>query len=423
MPLATAQPVPARQQAPPTRAARAAVLASATLTLMAAAIIAPGLPAMSEEFAEAPGGGLLVRFVLTITSLAIAVSAPVSGLIADRVGRRSLLVSGLVLYAVSGTAGFFAPDLYVLLATRALLGVAVGGIMTAVSATITDWFDGARRVSFLGLQQAFASLGGVVFLPLGGILAGVDWRAPFWLYSVSAAVAVLAFVALREGPRGGRGTGAAGETPPRGRPPRRSGTGRIAGVYVLALVATLAFYMGPTQLPFLLKDFGSGSGVAGVVVAGSMVSGTFGALAFPYLRRRLATTAITTVSIALLGTGWLLVGTAGTVVQVLAGMLVGGTGVGLVVPNLNLRLSELAPEGRRGRVLSGLVTGVFLGQFLSPLALQPLIHGTGLAAAFTWTGGAMTAGAALGGLAAGLARQARVSATGPATHRPHPSQK
>ncbi|MGW7519788.1 MFS transporter [Streptomyces sp. NPDC054796] len=403
----TAQPAPARE-APPTRAARAAVLASATLTLMAAAIIAPGLPAMSEEFAEAPGGGLLVRFVLTITSLAIAVSAPVSGLIADRVGRRSLLVSGLVLYAVSGTAGFFATDLYVLLATRALLGVAVGGIMTAVSATVTDWFEGARRASFLGLQQAFASLGGVVFLPLGGVLAGVGWRAPFWLYAVSAAVAVLAFVALREDPRGRRGTGSgAGEPAPRGRPPRRGVTGRIAGVYLLALVATLAFYMGPTQLPFLLRDFGSGPGVVGAVVAGSTLSGAFGALAFPYLRRRLATTAVTAVSVALLGTGWLLVGTAGTVGHVLAGMLVGGTGAGLVVPNLNLRLSELAPDGRRGRVLSGLVTGIFLGQFLSPLALQPLVHETGLAAAFAWTGGAMAAGAALAALTAGLTRQAQ----------------
>ncbi|MBO8188915.1 MFS transporter [Streptomyces spirodelae] len=406
MTLATARPAPARQ-APPTRAARAAVLASATLTLMAAAIIAPGLPAMSEEFAEASGAGLLVRFVVTITSLAIAVSAPVSGLIADRVGRRSLLVSGLVLYAVSGTAGFFATNLYVLLATRVLLGVAVGGIMTAISATITDWFEGARRASFLGLQQAFASLGGVVFLPLGGVLAGVDWRAPFWLYAVSGAVAVLAFVALREGPRGRGGTGpAAGEAPLRGRTPQRSGTGRIVGVYLLALVATLAFYMGPTQLPFLLQDFGSGPGVAGAVIAGSTVSGTFGALAFPYLRRRLATTAITAIGVALLGTGWLLVGAAGTVVQVLAGMLVGGTGVGLVVPNLNLLLSELAPDGLRGRVLSGLVTGIFLGQFFSPLALQPLVQATGLAAAFTWTGAAMAAGATLAGLTAGLVRQA-----------------
>ncbi|MFJ4834502.1 MFS transporter [Streptomyces sp. NPDC088747] len=383
-------PPSARSPRSPSRLARGVILAASTLTLMAAAIIAPGLPAMREEFAGSPGADLLVRFVLTITSLAIALSAPASGLVADRLGRRTLLVSSLVLYAFSGTGGFFAGDLYTLLGTRALLGVAVGGIMTAVSATLTDWFDGPRRASFLGLQQAFASLGGVVFLPLGGLLATVDWRAPFWLYAVSAAVAVFAVVALRDEPRLEHGT--ALDQP---RPSQPGGMRRIAGVYVVALAATLVFYMAPTQLPFLLGDFGSGPTVVGAVIAGSTLSGTAGALAFPALRRRWSTTSITTLGVGLLGAGWLLVGTADTVEQVLAGMLVGGVGVGLVVPNLNLRLSELARPAQRGRVLSGLVTGIFLGQFLSPLAVQPLVRTTSLADAFTWTGIALTVGAAL----------------------------
>ncbi|WP_345392515.1 hypothetical protein [Nonomuraea salmonea] len=71
---------------------------------------------------------------------------------------------------------------------------------------------------------------------------------------------------------------------------------------------------------------------------------------------------------------------------VVAGLLVGGTGVGLAVPNLNLRLTEPAPPEHRGRVLSGFVAAVFLGQFLSPLAAQPLIEVPGIADTFTSTG-------------------------------------
>ncbi|GAB3741533.1 MFS transporter [Amycolatopsis oliviviridis] len=362
------------------------MLAAAPLTIMAAAIIAPSLPAMREVFSGTPGSGLLVRLALTVTSLAIAISAPLSGIVADRVGRRPLLLAGLGLYAVTGTAGFFVDDLSLLLVTRAGLGIAVGGIMTAISTLITDWFSGASRASFLGLQQAFASLGGVVFLPLAGLLATVSWQAPFWIYSVSAIVAVFAVVSLRE--------------PERGEPAvRESGRirlpGRIAGVYVLALVATLIFYMAPTQLPFLLEGFGSGPAVIGAVVAGSTLTGVAGALAFPRLRKRLSPTAITTLSVALLGVGWLVIGTAGTVVQIVAGLLVGGFGVGLVVPNLNLRLAEFAHPAQRGRVLSGLVTGIFLGQFLSPLVAQPLVQAIGIADAFLWTGIALGAGAAL----------------------------
>lgn len=420
MPLAPNRPTRPRQQPAhqeparrePSLPARAAVLAAATMTIMAAAIIAPSLPAMREEFSGTPGADLLVRFALTITSLAIAVSAPASGLVADRVGRRPLLVGGLALSAVSGTAGFLVTDLYVLLATRALLGVAVGGIMTAVGAMITDRFDGPRRATFLGAQQAFASLGGVVFLPLAGVLAAVDWRAPFWIYAVSAAVAVFAIGALRTEPPAGRPAAPRRSPGPHG----RTMTGRVLGVYALALVATLVFYMAPTQLPFLLSGHGSGPTLTGAVIAGSTLTSALGALAFPALRRRLAPAAITAVGVALLGAGWLLVGTAGAVgaagavgpvALIAAGLLVSGAGVGFTVPDLNLRLSELAHPDRRGRVLSGLVTAVFLGQFLSPLIVQPLIRTTGLAAAFTWTGGALAAGAAAALIGTRAARRGR----------------
>ncbi|WP_157357538.1 MFS transporter [Amycolatopsis nigrescens] len=369
----------------PSRLARGTILAAATLTIMAPAVVAPSLPTMELVFAAEPGAALLVRLAMTITSLMIAISAPLSGLVADRVGRRPLLVSGLVLYAVSGTAGFFVTDLYLLVATRALLGIAIGGVMTAVSATVADWFDGRRRASFLGLQQAFASLGGVVFLSLSGVLATISWRVPFWLYSLAAVVALFAIIAVRDGPREPSG-GTAG---------RARVAGRVFGIYALALGVTLAFYLAPTQIPFLLGNLGIGPAIVGVVLAGSTLTAMLGALGFPVLRRRLRFAAIMTVSVALLGAGWLLVGNTGTVFGTAAGLLVGGVGVGLAVPNATLRLSELAPPDLRGRVLSGLVTGIFLGQFLSPLAAQPLIEAIGVGDVFTLAGIAMVTGAAI----------------------------
>jgi MFS family permease len=373
---------------PPTRTSQATVLAAATLTIMAAAIIAPSLPAMARAHAGTPGADVLVRLALTVTSLAIAVSAPAAGLVADRLGRRPVLVTGLVLYAVAGTAGLYVTDLRLLLVTRATLGVAVGAIMTAIGALIADWFDGPRRARLLGLQQAFASIGGVVFLPLAGVLAEADFRAPSWLYAVSVAIVPFAILAVRE-PQARTGTGAAPPLVPAGR-------GLPAGVlpvYTLALAMTMVFFLAPTQLPFLLADLGAGPAATGAVIAGSTLTGAAGALVFPASRRRAGGAAVTAVSVALLGAGWLVIGTAGATVPVVAGLLIGGVGVGLAVPNLNLRLAELAPPERRGRVLSGLVSAIFLGQFLSPLAAQPLIEVSGVAGTFTWTGIASAAGA------------------------------
>lgn len=379
-----------RESTTPTRIARTTVLAAAMLTIMAPAVIAPSLPAMREVFSDVAGADVLVRLVLTITSLAIGISAPLAGMVADRIGRKPLLVGGLALYAFAGVAGFFVDAIGLLLVTRALLGVAVGGIMTAVSATITDWFEGPKRASFLGLQQAFASIGGVVFLPLAGMLAASSWKSPFWIYAASAVILPFALLALRERRRDNTSGSAIDDGRPRPKILRP-----VAGLYLLAFLVTLAFYMAPTQLPFLLEELHTGPAVVGAVIAATTLSSVGGALAFPLLRARWTPSVISAASIALLGVGWVLVGTANTVAQVVAGLLVGGFGVGLAVPNLNLRLSDLAPAATRGRILSGLVTGIFLGQFLSPLIVQPLIHTTGIGGAFLWTGIAMIAGAAL----------------------------
>jgi MFS family permease len=253
--------------------------------------------------------------------------------------------------------------------------------MTAVSALITDWFEGPERGRFLGFQQAAASLGGVVFLPLAGVLAGIDWRLPFWLYSVAALIALAAATGLTD-ERPARHEAQAGQAFPR----------KAIGIYLMALTATLVFYMAPTQLPFLLRDLDASPAVIGFVIAGSTLTSVVGALVFPKLR----TSRITAISIVLLGAGWLVVGYADGVALVAAGLLIGGFGVGLVVPNLNTGLANLARPEQRGRVLSGLVAGIFLGQFLSPLVIAPLVQATGIAAAFTWTGiVTTTAGAVL----------------------------
>ncbi|HEX8864570.1 MAG TPA: MFS transporter, partial [Lentzea sp.] len=273
-------------------------------------------------------------------------------------------------YAITGTAGYFVDSLPVLLTTRTLLGLAVGGIMTSVSALITDWFDGPARGRFLGLQQAAASLGGVVFLPLAGILAGIDWRLPFWLYSVAAVIALAAATGLEHDAR----TTLKAE--------KAQFPAKAIGIYLLALTATLVFYMAPTQLPFLLRDLEASPAIIGVVVAGSTLTSVVGALVFPKLPKG----RITAASVALLGLGWLLIGYGGSIATVTAGLLIGGFGVGLVVPNLNLQLANAAGPQQRGRVLSGLVAGIFLGQFLSPLVIAPLVQTAGIPAAFTWTG-------------------------------------
>ncbi|MEX2671496.1 MAG: hypothetical protein WD294_05230 [Phycisphaeraceae bacterium] len=76
---------------------------------------------------------------------------------------------------------------------------------------------------------------------------------------------------------------------------------------------------------------------------------------------------------------------------VLLGMMVAGLGLGLLMPNLNVWLMSHAPEASRGRFVGGLTMALFFGQFVSPIALRPLLSVWGTVGVFAALGVCMLA--------------------------------
>jgi len=159
-----------------------ALLCVATLTILAPTVIAPALPRVVEAFRGVPHVDLLAKLMLTLPALFIAVGAPLAGAIVDRFGRMGLLRGCLALYGFAGAAGYVLDDLYAILASRALLGVAIAGSMTTLTALVGDYFHGEERARFASLQSMSMSLGAMVFVGVGGLLADVSWRLVFLVY-------------------------------------------------------------------------------------------------------------------------------------------------------------------------------------------------------------------------------------------------
>ncbi len=349
------------------------LLLASTLTVMAGAALAPALPTLQAEFADTPHVDFLTRQLLTVPALFIVLSAPLAGWLVDRVGRVPLLIASILLYVTAGSVGGLLDRLDLILASRALLGVAVAGLMTSVTTLIADYFDGDLRERVFGRQGAFMSFGGVVFLIGGGLASDVHWRATFLVYTVP--VLLLWWVARLPEPRLTQPLSFAATAPV----PRM----KVGLIYGAGLTGMMMFYIIPVQLPYRLVELSGATGTAtGFTLALSNIAGTVSGLLFARLRRHLSPLQIITLVYVLMASGYLLIGLAQDTVTVLAGLALAGFGLGLTVPNLSAWLSSFTPPEMRGRMMGGLTAMVFIGQFVSPLAAQPFVNAYGTAGPF-----------------------------------------
>ncbi len=352
----------------------AALLAVASLTVIANATIAPSLPGLKETFRDTPYVTTLVGLVMTLPSLGIVLTAAIGGWLCDRYGRRPVMLGALTLYAVAGASGAFASSLTAILIGRMALGVGIGGTMTSAMAMIADRYHGAARQRLLGTQAAVMSGAGMLFLLIGGALGELGWRYPFLVYLSALAMIPVALVWLREPQRVADATNADVEQLP---------VGILALVGSTAMLSMIVFYLIPTKLPFLLKDVGITSPLlSGIAVAVSNLTMASLALSYPRMQARLRPFPTYALIFGLTALGFVIIATSRSYAAVLIGSAIAGAGYGWLFPINNALVMERTPASMRGRASGILTTSIFLGQFLSPLVSGPLVDRWDVATTF-----------------------------------------
>lgn len=365
---------------------RITLLLVSTLTVMSGATIAPSLPAMQSYFSEVDNAGFWVRLVLTIPALFIVIASPIAGQLVDKIGRKPLLISSALLYGLGGGSGFLLDSLFAILVGRALLGLAVAGVMVSATTLIADYYHGGSRANFMGLQSAFMGFGGVVFLSTGGYLADINWRLPFLIYLFAWILVALIFLSIYE-PNRIEDTTTSSSDQSFQTPISRFPVKLLVLIYGSILLMQVVFYLIPVQLPFYLKNLtGASAAQSGMAIAFSTLFSAFSSMAYGKIKQQFSFIAILAVSFTFTGIGNIIIGFATTYPIILMGLVIAGMGLGLLIPNLNVWLSAEIPNNLRGRALGGLTTFMFLGQFLSPIVTQPLNNSFDLAATYSAAG-------------------------------------
>jgi MFS transporter, ACDE family, multidrug resistance protein len=355
------------------------LLVAGSLTVMAGAVIAPILPELIEQLhLNRSWAGSLV----SVHYLTLALFSPLLGVWADRYGQLRLLIPCLIGYAIAGVGGAFLSNYWLLLVDRGLLGIASGGIAAASLGLLSRRYEGETRNQAIAYAATAITLANIVYPLLAVGLGHFNWRFAFGLYGVSG---ILAIAAMLVSPS----KGSTGKAPDKnlaikiepGEFLKSADCIRIFG----SLIAISGVVYGTIiYLPIYLKTtLHSGLIWNGIILAlqGIGAALSSGLIIHPLARR------FGSLGVAALGLGWmagfLVLFPSLTSLPVL--MLVStlfGIAFGLVTPSLYTLLANIAPRHLQSSILAtGIGTG-FLGQFLSPLVLGPILSHVGLSGVF-----------------------------------------
>ncbi len=242
--------------------------------ILANTLVGPAIPDILEAFDQPDARA---GWFVAAGTLPGILMAPVIGILADRFGRRAVLVPCLAAFGAFGLLSALAPSFPVLLGLRVLQGLGSAGLINLAVVLIGDHWTGVERARRVGQNAAVLTVSLAIFPPVGGLLTELGgWRLSFTPYVIGLATAVFIWrrldparpvdpVELHEQLAGARLAVR-----------HRDVLGSISIGFVLFM---LIFGLFLTTLPVHLeREFGLGAGWRGMVLAAPALTSTVAAL-------------------------------------------------------------------------------------------------------------------------------------------------
>lgn len=166
------------------------------LVFLGISLVIPVMPSIMNELNISGAGVGYLTAAFAFTQL---IFSPFTGRAADKFGRKIIIVIGLFIFAFSELLFGLGKTIEVLFLSRMLGGLAGAFIMPAVTAFIVDITTNKNRARSLGYMTAAINFGFIIGPGIGGVLAEIATRLPFFIAAALGLIsAVLSVFMLHE---------------------------------------------------------------------------------------------------------------------------------------------------------------------------------------------------------------------------------
>ncbi|MCH1625270.1 MFS transporter [Ferdinandcohnia quinoae] len=174
----------------------AILLTNLFIAFLGIGLVIPVLPTIMNELNLS---GSVVGYMVAAFAVTQLIASPIAGRWADTIGRKKMIVIGLLFFSVSEYLFGIGKTVEMLFISRMLGGISAAFIMPAVTAFIADITTIEKRPKALGYMSAAISTGFIIGPGIGGFLAEIGPRIPFFSAAILALVAaILSMITLRE---------------------------------------------------------------------------------------------------------------------------------------------------------------------------------------------------------------------------------
>lgn len=167
-----------------------AILLATFMTSVETTIIMTALPTIVSQL----HGISLQSWIFATYLLLTALTTPIYGKFADRIGRKPVFLTGLILFSTGSLLCGLSNNIIMLVLFRALQGMGAGAIMPITFTMIADLFDYQKRSTMLALNNTAWGVSALLGPLLGGyIVDKLNWH---WVFFINVPIGILVIVII-----------------------------------------------------------------------------------------------------------------------------------------------------------------------------------------------------------------------------------